>query len=121
MTDESELPFVRKVYRVVARIPHGRVTTYGSIARALGSPRSARMVGWALNSIPDGLDLPAHRVLNRNGFLSGGWHFGHPDIMKARLEEEQIPVSEAYVVDLSCFFWDPAGDPELDELILPNY
>ena len=121
MNENEEIPFVRRVYAVVERIPHGKVTTYGAIARALGSPKAARMVGYAMNSMPDGHDLPAHRVLNRNGFLSGGWHFGHPDIMRGRLEDEGIEVSEAYVVNLGTYLWDPASDPTLDDLIVPNY
>jgi methylated-DNA-protein-cysteine methyltransferase-like protein len=79
------------------------------------------MVGYAMNSMPDGHELPAHRVINRNGYLSGGWHFGHPDIMRGRLEEEGIAVSAAYVVDLTIYFWDPASDPALDDLTIPNY
>jgi methylated-DNA-protein-cysteine methyltransferase-like protein len=79
------------------------------------------MVGYALASIPDGLDLPAHRVLNRYGFLSGGWHFGHPDVMKASLEDEGTIVSDEYIVDLAIYFWDPASDDELDELMDPHY
>ena len=121
MTHAEEIPFVRRVHQVVAQIPHGKVTTYGAIARALGSPRSARMVGYAMDSLSEGHDLPAHRVINRNGYLSGGWHFGHPDIMRGRLEDEGITVSETYVVDLGNYFWDPASDPALDDLTIPNY
>ena len=121
MDETEEIPFVRRVYAVVARIPYAKVTTYGAIARALGSPRSARMVGYAMNTMPEGHELPAHRVLNRNGFLSGGWHFGHPDIMRGRLEDEGIEVSEPYVVSLGTYFWDPASDPDIDELLVPNY
>lgn len=121
MAKDDELTFPQRVYRLVRHIPEGRVTTYGAIARALGSPRSARMVGWALNTVPEGLDLPAHRVINRVGYLSGGWHFGHPDVMRARLEEEGIEVSNEYMVDLDVYLWDPATDPAVDELIRPNY
>jgi methylated-DNA-protein-cysteine methyltransferase-like protein len=121
VSDFHEIPFQRRVYKVVSRIPYGKVTTYGAIARALGSPRSARMVGYALNTIPDGLDVPAHRVIDRNGYLSGGWHFGHPDVMKDRLEEEGVEVSNVYVVDLGVYFWDPASDPEIDDLVIANY
>jgi methylated-DNA-protein-cysteine methyltransferase-like protein len=121
VSESEDIPFVRRVYTVVRRIPHGRVTTYGAIARALGSPRSARMVGYALKTIPDGMDLPAQRVINRVGFLSGGWHFGHPDVMRGLLEDEGVEVSNEYVVDLAKYFWDPASDPEIDSLIQPNY
>ncbi|MEJ7838376.1 MAG: MGMT family protein [Thermomicrobiales bacterium] len=121
MTDLEEIPFVRKVFTVVERIPYGKVTTYGAIARCLGSPRSARGVGFALHSLIHGHDLPAHRVINRNGFLSGGWHFGHPDVMKAMLEDEHVSVSDEYIVDLTRYFWDPADDPALDHLTTPHY
>ena len=109
--------FFARVYAVVATIPEGRVTTYGAIARALGAPRSARIVGWALRSAPDDHDLPCHRVVNRLGELSGGWHFGHPDIMAARLATEDVPFLEPYRVDLTACLWFPdapdrQGPPE---------
>jgi methylated-DNA-protein-cysteine methyltransferase-like protein len=112
--------FTNRVYAVVARIPHGRVTTYGAIARALGEPRSARMVGWAVNAPPPELQLPCHRVVNRIGFLSGGWHFGHPDVMRDALREEDITFVDEYQVDLKQHFWDPDLDSatadEMDDL-----
>jgi hypothetical protein len=70
------------------------------------------MVGWAMMDTPEG--LPAHRVVNRNGELTGGWYFGHPDIMRARLQEEGIPFSDEYQVDLRQCVWDPWDDEELD-------
>ncbi|MCC6674387.1 MAG: MGMT family protein, partial [Thermomicrobiales bacterium] len=72
--------FADRVYEIVCRIPSGYVTTYGDIARTLGDPRGARQVGWAIAGSPAGLDLPFHRVVNRDGFLSGGWAFGHPEV-----------------------------------------
>jgi len=108
--------FVERVYETVSRIPPGRVTTYGRIARALGAPRSARMVGWALNRTPPETRLPAHRVVNRVGFLSGGLHFGHPDVMRRLLVAEGVPFVEEYTVDLEAALWDPADDPSLDYL-----
>ncbi|CAA9544652.1 MAG: Methylated-DNA-[protein]-cysteine S-methyltransferase [uncultured Thermomicrobiales bacterium] len=102
--------FSARVYAVVARIPRGRVTTYGRIARTIGDPRGARMVGWALMGAVGAVDLPAHRVVNRNGELTGGWYFGHPDIMRARLLEEGIPFSDDYTVDLRQCVWDPWED-----------
>ena len=108
--------FIERVYAVVAAIPHGRVTTYGRIARALGSPRSARMVGWALHRTPPEMRLPAHRVVNRVGFLSGGLHFGHHDVMRDLLLAEGVPFVEEYTVDLNAVLWDPADDPALDYL-----
>lgn len=112
-------PFDERVYAVVMAIPEGRVTTYGRIARALGDARSARMVGWALRRMPRGGLLPAHRVVNRIGFLSGGWHFGHPDIMRERLLAEDVPFIEEYQVDLHTALWDPADEPSLDHLSNP--
>jgi methylated-DNA-protein-cysteine methyltransferase related protein len=112
--------FTERVYEVVSRIPYGRVTTYGDVARALGSVRGARMVGWALNSVPDGHGLPCHRVVNRYGELSGGWHFGHPDIMKGLLVAEGVPFVDEYRVDLARCLWLPWEDeknsPASDEV-----
>lgn len=107
------MEFAERVRLVVAAIPDGRVTTYGAIARALGHPRSARMVGWVLNTtaVPD---LPAHRVVNRNGVLTGALHFGHPDAMRARLEAEGVAFLDEQTVDLAAHFWDPADDPAFD-------
>ena len=102
--------FAARVYDVVARIPRGRVTTYGRIARALGEPRSARMVGWALMHVADERDLPCHRVVNRAGLLTGGWHFGHPDVMRGLLLGEAVPFKDEYQVDLDRCVWDPSSD-----------
>jgi methylated-DNA-protein-cysteine methyltransferase-like protein len=108
MSDQASPGFVERVYAIVARIPHGRVTTYGAIARSLGSVRGARMVGWALHAAPD--DLPCHRVVNRYGELSGGWHFGHPDVMKQLLMAEGVPFIAEYRVDLRRCLWLPWED-----------
>lgn len=108
--------FAERVYAVVEAIPFGRVTTYGLIAKALGAPRSARIVGGALMHTPSDRQLPAHRVVNRIGFLSGGWHFGHPDIMRDRLLAEGVPFKDEYTVDLRTVLWDPASDADLDRL-----
>ncbi|MFN8675516.1 MAG: MGMT family protein [Thermomicrobiales bacterium] len=113
---QSDTPFPDRVYAIVARIPHGRATTYGAIARALGNPRGAREVGWALNGVPEGSHLPCHRVVDREGRLSGGWAFGHPEIMAGRLEDEGVPFLEQYRVDLSICFWDPAADDDSQQL-----
>ncbi|MGB3304690.1 MAG: MGMT family protein [Thermomicrobiales bacterium] len=117
-SDEGTSTFAERVYRVVAAIPQGRVTTYGLIGRALGSPRSARIVGSALRFTPDDVEIPAHRVVNRIGFLSGGWHFGHPDVMRDRLLAESVPFRDVdeYLVDINACLWDPSDDPELDWL-----
>lgn len=99
-----------RVYDIVARIPPGRVTTFGDIARAIGSVRGARMVGWILQYVPDELDLPCHRVVNRYGYLSGGWHFGHPDVMRDRLLAEGVPFSDDFTVDIDAVRWLPWED-----------
>ena len=102
--------FVERVYDIVARIPRGRVTTYGRIARALGAARSARMVGWALHGAPPERQLPCQRVVNRNGELTGGWHWGHPQVMKALLVAEGVPFKAEYQVDLARCLWEPEPD-----------
>src|SRR5215207_2432638 len=99
--------FFDDVFVVVSRIPRGRVTTYGSIARALGTPRGARSVGWALSLAPEEDALPCHRVVDRNGFLSGGWHWGHPDVMAGLLRDEGVPFLDPYRVDLAACLWLP--------------
>lgn len=102
--------FPTRVFAIVARIPYGRVTTYGQIARAIGEPRAARMVGWALHASHGHPDLPCHRVINRNGELTGRWHWGDPDLMRTLLEAEGIEFSEEERVDLRRFGWEPEGD-----------
>jgi methylated-DNA-protein-cysteine methyltransferase-like protein len=93
------------------------VTTYGDIARELGDPRGARQVGWAIAGSPPGLNLPFHRVVNRDGFLSGGWAFGHPEVMKQRLVAEGIPFSDEFTVDLQQCHWSPgSGSAAADEM-----
>lgn len=99
--------FFDRVFVVVSNIPHGRVTTYGAIARALGTPRAARSVGWALSVAPDGAELPCHRVVDRHGFLSGGWHWGHPDVMAGLLRDEGVPFLDGRQVDLAACLWLP--------------
>lgn len=104
--DES---FFTLVYDVVKQIPRGRVTSYGAIAACLGTKLSARMVGWAMNSAHDpSLKLPAHRVVDRNGMLTGKMHFGDADEMQRRLEKENIKVKDDKVVDFKTIFWDPS-------------
>jgi methylated-DNA-protein-cysteine methyltransferase-like protein len=105
--------FVENVYAIVLRIPYGRVTTYGRIARAVGAPRSARMVGWAMHNCPDDVSENAHRVINRNGELTGGWSFGHPSVMRALLEDEGVTFIDEFQVDLARHVWEP--ELEADE------
>ena len=108
--DSGSPAFFRQVFAVVSRIPSGRVTTYGAIARALGTPRAARSVGWALRLAPDADALPCHRVVDRNGFLSGGWHWGHPDVMAGLLRDEGVPFLGSHHVDLAACLWEPDED-----------
>ncbi len=108
MKDEGG--FFGRVYEVVRQIPPGRVSTYGAIARHLGSARSARMVGWAMNqSHSHPQYVPAHRVVNRQGMLSGKHHFGGPGIMQQLLENEGVQVVNDQVMDFKKRFWDPSG------------
>lgn len=104
----TDFNFFDSVYAVVRQIPYGRVTTYGAIARFLGAPSSSRMVGWALNqSDRTPFEIPAHRVVNRMGMLSGKAAFGHPDLMQKLLESEGIQVINDKIVDFEKCFWDP--------------
>jgi methylated-DNA-protein-cysteine methyltransferase-like protein len=104
----SEPSFFEKVYQVVKMIPHGRVTSYGAIAEYLGSRGSARMVGWAMNASHSAKEnIPAHRVVNRKGLLTGKQHFGAPTIMQQLLESEGIEVMDDQVVDFEKHFWSP--------------
>jgi methylated-DNA-protein-cysteine methyltransferase-like protein len=103
--------FFEDVYDVVRQIPKGRVTSYGAIANYLGTRSGARMVGWAMNgAIHIKPKVPAHRVLNRNGMLTGKIHFGTPDAMQKLLEKEGIVIKEDQVVNLEKHFWDPATE-----------
>jgi methylated-DNA-protein-cysteine methyltransferase-like protein len=103
----DKVAFRHAVWNIVQSIPPGTVTTYGEIARALGRPRNARLVGQVLRITPAELDLPCHRVVASNGTLSGGWMFGHPVVMKGLLEDEGVPFRSEYVVDLRRCFWSP--------------
>jgi len=101
--------FFELVFEVARQIPKGRVTSYGAIAAALGTKMSARMVGWAMNSSgrvrPK---VPAHRVVNRNGMLSGKLHFDYPEQMQELLEKEGVKIVDDKVVDFQKRFWDPS-------------
>ena len=99
--------FFERVYDVARLIPFGRVTSYGAIAKYLGAARSARMVGWAMNSSGKHEDVPAHRVLNRKGILTGKHHFQGTNLMQQLLENEGIVVIDNQVQDLETIFWDP--------------
>ena len=103
--------FFEQVYQVVRKIPRGRVTSYGAIANYLGG--SARVVGWAMNNSHSSKPgVPAHRVLNRRGLLTGKHHFGSPTLMQELLESEKIKVKDDKVVDFKNLFWDPETELE---------
>jgi methylated-DNA-protein-cysteine methyltransferase related protein len=103
--------FFSRVYDITKRIPYGRVTSYGAIARYLGSGRSSRMVGWALNSSHSISEfIPAHRVVNKNGLLTGKLHFGNSTTMQQLLENEGIIVKDDQIIDFTKKFWDPGKE-----------
>ena len=102
--------FFIDVIEVVKLIPKGRVTTYGRIAKYLGSIKSSRSVGWALNKIKLDDTIPAHRVVNRNGLLTGKSHFPKPDFMKNKLMAEGVLIDDNCVVNLNKYIWDPIKD-----------
>jgi len=105
---DNQLSFFQKVYDVVRQIPYGQVSSYGAIARFLGTGKSARMVGWAMNQSHTAMPpVPAHRVVNRQGLLTGKLHFAYPEHMQELLEGEDIRVVADRVVDFKELFWDP--------------
>jgi methylated-DNA-protein-cysteine methyltransferase-like protein len=99
--------FFEQVYAVVRLIPFGRVTSYGAIAEYLGAKRSSRMVGWAMNGAHTLTDVPAHRVVNRNGMLTGKTHFATPTLMQELLEAEGAIVREDKIMNFQEIFWQP--------------
>ncbi len=108
---KKEYSFYQDVYAVVRKIPKGRVTSYGAIANYIGIKLSARMVGWALNTshiIKPA--VPAHRVVNRNGVLTGSQHFSTPTLMEELLKKEKIIVQDNVIIDFKKIFWDPAQE-----------
>ena len=107
---EKNKDFFEQVYQVVREIPEGRVSSYGLIARYLGSARGARMVGWAMNACMNRDDVPAHRVVNRLGVLSGKMHFITPTAMQERLESEGIVVENDQILNFKKYLWDPNSE-----------
>lgn len=99
--------FFERVYQVARQIPYGKVTSYGAIAKSLGAGRSARMVGWAMNASHNLHDVPAHRVVNRNGLLTGKMHFGGSNLMQQLLENEGIIVIDNQIQEFKKHFWTP--------------
>ena len=114
MTHEEATSLSAKVFMLVRACPLGRVTTYSWLAKAIGYPRGARMVGWMMNESPEG--VPAHRVINSKGELSGSWAFGRPGVMRQLLEQEGILFSADGRVDLKRYGWDPTRDLSREEL-----
>lgn len=110
MATDTTPNFHDQVFDIVARIPPGRVTTYGWIARALNAPRSARIVGWTLHSGVRRKDVPCHRVINRDGELSGAWAWSDPNLMRQLLAEEGIEFDARGRVDLRRFGWEPDAE-----------
>lgn len=103
----DEANFFERVYAVVRQIPYGKVTSYGAIAKALGTARSARMVGWAMNASHHLEDVPAHRVVNSKGLLTGKLHFDGTHLMQQLLESEGIEVKNNQIVNFESHFWQP--------------
>tara|TARA_R100001369_G_scaffold92902_1_gene141292 strand:- start:137189 stop:137530 length:342 start_codon:yes stop_codon:yes gene_type:complete len=109
---DTDLNFFERVYEVVKLIPRGKVTSYGAIARFLGAAKSARMVGWAMNKAHDLEDVPAQRVVNRLGLLTGKHHFGGTNAMQQLLENEGLTIKENQIQNLEKVFWDPNKELE---------
>ena len=107
---QMEQNFFQRVYQVTRSIPYGKVTTYGAIAKYLGAAKSARMVGWALNGSSIKEDVPAHRVVNRNGLLTGKHHFQGTNLMQQLLESEGIEVKDNQIQHLENYLWDPSKE-----------
>lgn len=106
---EETLSFFNRVYDVARQIPYGRVTSYGAIAKYLGAVKSARIVGYAMNGSA-GKDVPAHRVVNRKGLLTGKHHFDGTNLMQQLLESEGIEVIDNQIQNLEAIFWDPSKE-----------
>ena len=99
--------FFERVYEIARQIPYGRVTSFGAIAKILGSAKSARMVGWAMNACKNREDVHAHRVVNRKGLLTGKHHFDGTNLMQQLLESEGVEVVDNQIVHFEKYFWDP--------------
>jgi len=104
----EEQNFFERCYEVVVKVPFGRVTSYGAIANYLGAKKSARMVGWAMNASHNNMDIPAHRVVNRKGLLTGKHHFDGTNLMQQLLESEGVIVVDSEIQDFNVLFWDPS-------------
>jgi methylated-DNA-protein-cysteine methyltransferase-like protein len=111
---EQNKDFFQRVYEVVRLIPEGKVTNYGSIAKVLGSGKSSRMVGWAMNAAHTLSDVPAHRVVNRVGLLTGAAHFSTPTKMQELLEKEGVEIKNNQIVNFKSHYWDPNKELDFD-------
>jgi methylated-DNA-protein-cysteine methyltransferase-like protein len=105
---DASLNFFNKVYKVVMLIPYGKVTSYGAIAKYLGAAKSARMVGYAMNASHAMQDVPAHRVVNRKGLLTGKHHFDGTNLMQQLLENEGVVIIDNQIQNFEAIFWDPS-------------
>jgi methylated-DNA-protein-cysteine methyltransferase-like protein len=105
---DASLNFFNKVYEVVMLIPYGKVTSYGAIAKYLGTVKSARMVGYAMNASHAMQDVPAHRVVNRKGLLTGKHHFDGTNLMQQLLENEGVVIIDNQIQNFEAIFWDPS-------------
>ena len=102
--------FFKDVYEVVKLIPKGKVTSYGMIANYLGAKKSSRLVGWALNKVSQNSEIPAHRVVNRNGLMTGKNNFPTKNYMKEELQKEGLTIIENSIVDYNNHLWDPTKE-----------
>lgn len=107
---KEDISFFKRVYKVVRLIPYGRISTYGLIAKYLGTPKSARVVGYAMNASHKINDVPAHRVVNRIGLLTGKHHFSGTNLMKELLESEGIVVKDNLITNFQNILWDPSAE-----------
>ncbi len=111
---KESLNFFERVYEVAVQIPFGRITSYGAIATYLGAARSARMVGWAMNASHNNTEIPAHRVVNRKGLLTGKHHFDGTNLMQQLLENEGVIIKDNQIQNFDELFWDPSKELSID-------
>lgn len=107
---KESLNFFEKVHEVAKLIPYGKVTSYGAIAKYLGAAKSARMVGWAMNVSHNNNEIPAHRVVNQKGLLTGKHHFDGTNLMQQLLESEGVIIKNYQIQHLETVFWDPSKE-----------
>lgn len=107
MIIDDTLNFFEKVYVVARHIPYGKVTSYGAIAKCLGAAKSARMVGWAMNKTNNDVTIPAHRVVNSKGLLTGKFHFDGTNVMQQLLENEGVKIQGNKIMNFESVFWNP--------------